>query len=152
MTEATEAAEPVRRQRLAAYAVVVVEDRILLTQLSERTGWPGGWTLPGGGVDHGEDPRDTVVRETYEETGQHLVVAALLDVESDHFVGVSPRGVLEDFHAVRLLFSGTVAEPGEPVVHDVGGTTAEARWVPLDEAAGLDLVALARGAVERVRG
>ena len=142
---------PVRRQRLAAYAMVVADGRMLLTQLSHRTGWPGGWTLPGGGVDHGEDPRDTVVRETFEETGQHLADVVLVDVESDHFGGVSPRGVLEDFHAVRLLFSGTVAEPTEPVVHDVGGTTAQARWVELDQVDGLDLVALARNALDRLR-
>ena len=131
--------------------MVVADGRMLLTQLSHRTGWPGGWTLPGGGVDHGEDPRDTVVRETFEETGQHLADVVLVDVESDHFEGVSPRGVLEDFHAVRLLFSGTVAEPSEPVVHDVGGTTAQARWVALDQVDGLDLVALARNALDRLR-
>jgi 8-oxo-dGTP diphosphatase len=61
--------EPVRRQRLAAYAMVVADGAILLTQLSHRTGLPGGWTLPGGGVDHGEDPKDTVVRETFERPG-----------------------------------------------------------------------------------
>jgi ADP-ribose pyrophosphatase YjhB (NUDIX family) len=147
----TDPLTPVRRQRLAAYAMVVADGRMLLTQLSHRTGWPGGWTLPGGGVDHGEDPRDTVVRETFEETGQHLTDVALVDVESDHFEGVSPRGVLEDFHAVRLLFSGTVAEPTEPVVHDVGGTTAQARWVELDQVDRLDLVALARNALARHR-
>ena len=27
------------------------------------------WTLPGGGIDFGEDPRDAVVREVHEETG-----------------------------------------------------------------------------------
>jgi 8-oxo-dGTP diphosphatase len=142
---------PVPRQRLAAYAMVVADGRILLTQLSHRTGWPGGWTLPGGGVDHGEDPKDTVVRETYEETGQHLSEPVLVDVESDHFQGVSPRGVLEDFHAVRLLFQATVVEPAEPTVHDVGGTTSDARWVSLEEAEELDLVALARNALNRAR-
>ncbi len=141
----------VRRQRLAAYAIVSCDGRILLTQLSHRTGWPGGWTLPGGGVDHGEDPKDAVVRETFEETGQRLVDPVLVDVESEHFEGTSPRGVWEDFHAVRLLFRGAVPEPGEPVVHDVGGTTSQARWVPLDETDGMELVPLARGAVERLR-
>jgi 8-oxo-dGTP pyrophosphatase MutT (NUDIX family) len=102
-------------------------------------------------VDHGEDPKDTVVRETYEETGQHLSDPVLVDVESDHFEGLSPRGELEDFHAVRLLFRATIAEPGELVVHDVGGTTSDARWVLLDETDEMDLVALARGAVARLR-
>jgi 8-oxo-dGTP diphosphatase len=142
---------PVRRQRLAAYAIVVADGRILLTQLSHRTGWPGGWTLPGGGVDHGEHPRDTVVRETFEETGQRVVDPVLVDVESEHFQGVSPRGVLEDFHAVRLLFTAEVVDPSRPVVHDVGGTTEDARWFSLDEAEGLQLVPLARVALARAR-
>ena len=63
MTDAT------RTQRLGAYAVVIVGDRILLTRISPA-GYPAGtWTLPGGGVDHGESPHDAVVRELYEETG-----------------------------------------------------------------------------------
>jgi 8-oxo-dGTP pyrophosphatase MutT (NUDIX family) len=142
---------PLRRQRLAAYAIVVADGCILLTQLSHRTGWPGGWTLPGGGVDHGEHPRDTVVRETFEETGQRVSDPVLVDVESEHFEGVSPRGVLEDFHAVRLLFTVTVAEPTEPVVHDVGGTSSDARWFSLEEAEQLQLVPLARVALDRAR-
>jgi 8-oxo-dGTP diphosphatase len=142
---------PVRRQRLAAYAIVLADGRILLTQLSHRTGWPGGWTLPGGGVDHGEHPRDTVVRETFEETGQRVVDPVLVDVESEHFEGISPRGVLEDFHAVRLLFAVQVLDPGDPVVHDVGGTTEDARWFTLDEAEDLQLVPLARVALALAR-
>lgn len=142
---------PVRRQRLAAYAAVGWDGSILLTQLSRRTGWPGGWTLPGGGIDHGEHPRDAVVRETYEETGQHLSDVELVDVQSEHFVGRSPAGVLEDFHAVRLLFRGVVAQPSEPVVLDVGGTTSQARWVTFEEAETLSLVPLARTALDLVR-
>jgi 8-oxo-dGTP pyrophosphatase MutT (NUDIX family) len=142
---------PVRRQRLAAYAIVLHDDAILLTQLSHRTGWPGGWTLPGGGVDHGEHPRDAVIRETYEETGQRLDDAVLLDVQSEHFVGRAPDGVLEDYHAVRVLYRGSIGRPTDLVIHDVGGTTSDARWVPLAEAGELALVPLAQVAVQRAR-
>ena len=61
-----EGARTLRVQRLAAYGVATAGQgaggRILLSRLSARTGTPGGWTLPGGGVEHGEHPRDAVVR------------------------------------------------------------------------------------------
>lgn len=120
-----------RRQRLAAYAVCVREGAVLLSQLSRRTSRPGSWTLPGGGVDHGEHPRDAVLREVHEETGLAVEVGRLLDVDSVHFVGRAPNGVLEDYHSVRLVFGGTVTGREEPRVVEVGGSTAAAAWVDL---------------------
>ena len=74
----------------------------------------------------------TVVREVHEETAQDVELGALVAVQTSHWVGRSPGGQVEDFHAVRLVYRATCPEPGEPVVLDVGGTTADARWVPLD--------------------
>lgn len=125
-----------RKQRVAAYAICVREGRMLLSQLSHRTGWPGAWTLPGGGVDHGEHPRDAVVREVREETGLPVEVGALLDVDSVHFTGHAPDGTLEDYHSVRLLFAGTVTAGAEPAVQEVGGSTMAAAWLPVEELRG----------------
>jgi len=47
--------------RVAAYAVCVRDDHMLLARWVSRDG-EKKWTLPGGGMDHGEDPYDTVVR------------------------------------------------------------------------------------------
>ena len=125
---------PVRRQRLAAYTLLMRTDELLLTQLAASTTAAGRWTLPGGGVDHGKDPRDTVVREAYEETGLHVRVGALLGSMSVHFEGTSPSGVCEDFHAVRLVFAGSVpAGAPQPRVIERGGTTVAARWQPIDD-------------------
>lgn len=124
--------EPIIRQRIAAYAIVVSECGLLATQYSSRTAVDGRWGMPGGGIDPGEEPGAAVVREVHEETAQHVELGALVAVQTSHWVGRSPGGQVEDFHAVRLVYRAVCPEPGEPVVLDVGGTTADARWVPVD--------------------
>ena len=130
----------VPHQRVAAYAVVVAQERLLLTRLAERTGAAGRWNLPGGGLDPGESPAAAVVREVAEETGQVVDDVRLVDVMSQHWVGPSVRGV-EDYHAVRLLHVARCRRPTRPVVHDVGGSTSDARWVPLVELGAVPVVA-----------
>ena len=64
--------------RLAAYAVCIDAGRVLLVHHRATD----HWTLPGGGVEHGEDPIETPVRELYEETGCSGAVQRLLGVDS----------------------------------------------------------------------
>jgi len=122
---------PVPRQRLAAYAVVLSDWGLLATEYSGRTAVSGRWGMPGGGIDDGEEPAAAVVREVTEETSQVITLGALTRVQTSHWVGRSPHGTVEDFHAVRLIYQGECAEPSRPVVLDSGGTTESARWIPL---------------------
>lgn len=135
-------------QRVAAYAVVLGQTGVLLTQFNSQTGIPGQWGLPGGGLDVGESPTEGVHREVWEETGQRIELGPLLTVQSQHWVGRAPTGVVEDFHAVRLVYRASCAEPAPIVIHDVGGTTSDARWVPLTEVAALPMTASWRGLVD----
>ena len=100
-------------QRVAAYAVVTSARGVLLTQFNAQTHVPGDWGLPGGGLDDGESPVDGVHREVWEETGQRIELGALLTVQSQHWVGRAPSGMLEDFHAVRIVYAATCPEPAE---------------------------------------
>lgn len=54
--------------RLAAYAVRIDDERVLLARQVSPTG-ESTWSLPGGQVEHAEDPFDAVIREVAEETG-----------------------------------------------------------------------------------
>ena len=121
---------PARLQRVAAYALVLRDDAVLLTRNSARGPHPGTWTLPGGGVAHGESPVAAVAREVREETGLEPEVGAILGVHDEHFTGTAPNGREEDFHGVHLVFAATV-RPGDPVVRDTGGTTEAVAWTPL---------------------
>src|SRR5438128_395048 len=143
-----------QRQRVAAYAVVIRDEQILLSRLAPHIAGGELWALPGGGLDHGEDPGRAVVREIYEETGLHASVSRearvaalrrevheecgvdcevgqLLGIHDVHFTGTAPSGRHEDYHGVHLVFAATVAEDAEPRVLEVGGTTDAVAWVPV---------------------
>ena len=68
--------------RLAAYAVCIEDGRVLLA-LSVPPKGESTWTLPGGRVEHGEDPFDTVIREVAAAAARAGVerLAGLTDAE-----------------------------------------------------------------------
>ncbi|MBP1326570.1 ADP-ribose pyrophosphatase YjhB (NUDIX family) [Leucobacter exalbidus] len=116
--------------RVAAYAVVERRGKILLTHW--RRGHLHGWTLPGGGLDAGEDPRDAVVREVLEETGLEAKVGKLLGIDSRVMVREDvPEGVEPELHTIRIVYRATVKDG--PLRNEIGGSSDEARWVPLRE-------------------
>ena len=154
VTEALVEHQPFRLQRVAAYAVVTRcaadGDEVLLTRLSSSAAHPGRWTLPGGGVDHGEHPSVALAREVEEECGLPCEVGDLLGVHDTHFSGTAPSGRIEDYHGVHLLYRARVAD-GEPRVVEVDGTTDAVAWVPTTRIASgevdvLDVVTYALGA------
>jgi 8-oxo-dGTP pyrophosphatase MutT (NUDIX family) len=149
-----EDASPPRRQRVAAYVLLTRDHEVLLTRMSDLTRIPGRWTLPGGGIDHGEDPREALVREVYEETGLHISPGGVADVHSSHFTGPRSDGLVEDYHGIHLIFHGTVLPQSwdvPPHVTEVGGSTDLAAWVDREEALGLELLSAARHALSTLR-
>ncbi|MBW8751782.1 MAG: NUDIX domain-containing protein [Propionibacteriales bacterium] len=129
VTDALAAHLPAKRQRLAVKALIRRGDQVLLARLSAQAVETGRWTLPGGGVDHGESPETALVREVAEEAGLTPTVRSLLGVHDAHLTGNAPDGRLEDFHAVNLVYDAVVPPDLEPEVREVDGTTDAVRWV-----------------------
>jgi 8-oxo-dGTP pyrophosphatase MutT (NUDIX family) len=148
-------AAPPERQRVAAYALLTRDGEVLLTQMSSRTRIEGRWTLPGGGIDHGEDPRDALRREVYEETGLKVEPGRVVDVHHTHFVGARADGRVEDYHGIHIIFEAEIDDASrsvEPHVVEEDGSTARAAWVPVERALGLNLLSAARHAISLVEG
>lgn len=119
--------------RVAAYGVIVDGDRILLAHWNE--GGRSGWTLPGGGIDPGEDPVDAVVREIAEETGYAAEAGDLLGIDSK-VIPAEHRFVPDagPLHALRIVYRAQVV--GGSLTNELDGTTDEAAWFPLDRIPG----------------
>jgi 8-oxo-dGTP diphosphatase len=112
--------------RVGAYAVVLRDGALLLARFVGSD--PPRWTLPGGGLDHGEDPRDAAVREVEEETGYRVELQRLLAVESFRALVERSDGPV-DHQAICVIYTAEVV--GGELRHEVGGTTDVAAWVPL---------------------
>jgi len=120
-------------RRLAAYAVCIENDRVLLARYVHPGGDGTWWTLPGGGVEQNEDPYDAVIREVAEETGCEGVVERLLGVDSRvipaaqarHTYGREDHQNIGIYYAVRITAGTLRPEPN--------GETAESVWTPIAE-------------------
>lgn len=83
----------------------------------------GKWMLPGGGIEHGEDPKEAVVRAFAEQTGLAVVVDSLAEVGSDyrHLAG----GI--DFHGIFIVYRVSVT--GGDLRSEPDGSMLAPTWV-----------------------
>jgi len=114
----------VKIRRVGAYGLCHDADgRVLLARGSEMSAFPGVWSLPGGGVEQGENPDDAVVREFAEETGYAVRVDRVHSVTSD--VARLPRTELDE-HTDRIIYD--VVAYGGSLRSEIEGTTDLVDW------------------------
>jgi len=123
--------------------IVIKENCLLLV----KRGTPpskGCWGVPGGCLELGEDVKDGVVREVFEECGIEVRVGELFDffqtIVYDESGSVEYHYVLMDFFAEHV--SGEIAP---------GGDAADCSFIPLDVIYSYSLTPGVRELLKRLR-
>jgi mutator protein MutT len=131
-------------QPIAGVGAVIVNSRkILLVKRSFEPG-KGKWTIPGGLVELGETPEETVIREVMEECGLEVENPALIDVVNN--VMLDKKRKIK-YHFIILDFlvelKGGRLVPNEEIL--------EAKWVPLEDVEKYNLTSSFREFFQRNR-
>jgi len=99
----------VHRDPKVAVGVAVFDgDRLLLVRRVMNPG-RGRWSLPGGYLDLGEDPRAAAAREAFEEAGVEVTVGDVIDVFANP---------IEEGGTVFILFAASMVSARAPTPGD----------------------------------
>ena len=91
-----------KKIRVGAYGLIIRENKIALIKKA-RGGYKGLLDIPGGGIEHGESPEETLIREIKEEAGADVLNYELLDVKSNRIVW-HDETFNEDLHQIGILY------------------------------------------------
>ena len=134
------------RTYLGAYALCRdPSGRLLMARMAAGPD-AGRWTLPGGGVEWGEAPEDTVRRELREETGITRILSCTPATTHSNTYARSAERPCDSVHHVGLVYE---VRPGSfDLKPEEDGSTDGCAWFTEDEARALPLVPLAELAVD----
>lgn len=117
--------------RNSAKAIIVEDDKILLTRNKNKTG--SFYLLPGGGQRHGESLSEALVRECLEEIGVRVSVGDLFLVRD--YISKNHEFASEDggVHQVEFMFRCRVVEGNVHVGEIPDDWQTGVEWVPVSK-------------------
>ena len=124
-------------QKVVAVGFVRDQDGCLLLIQRYEPSLPeisGRWELPGGTIEIGESPCDTVRREISEETGVQVEVDQMLPFP----FSTLRRARDVDIHVIVLCFICILVEK-PAAVHRLPGKIGAIQWIPLSQLGEIDL-------------
>lgn len=118
---------------LGVYGILVKEDRILLIRKA-RGPYQGKWDLPGGSIEFGEEPEQTLKREFLEETGLSGIEGQMKTVVSCTIVYQYTEDILEEMHHIGLIYEVGLQNMDAPIKRDGDQQDSlGAEWIPLEK-------------------
>ncbi len=111
---------------LATAAICFRKDRVMVTKRLAEDAHGDKWEFPGGKLEYGEDPRESLKRELKEELGVDSVIGEVIDIVSH----VYPNGR----HFVISFFECKILGEPEPIECE------RVEWVDPSKLANLDFL------------
>jgi len=93
----------VKNKHIGAYGIIIEKGKIVLIKKA-RGGYLGKLDLPGGGVEHNENPVEALHRELMEEAGVIVKEQKLLDVFTNNIVWNETDEITEDLHHFGIIY------------------------------------------------
>ncbi len=89
--------------RYGAYGIVLKDSNILLT-LKKSGPYKGLWGLPGGGIEFGESPEETLKRELLEETALAVIRSEFFSIATSN-CEYDKNGERCHFHHIGIIYT-----------------------------------------------
>lgn len=94
---------------VGAYGFIIRNDEVALIKKA-RGGYTGLLDIPGGGIEHDENPVEALKRELMEEAGVTVKSYELLTATSRTFKWQMEEDLIEDLHHIGILYKVEVEE------------------------------------------
>ena len=91
-----------KTRHLGVYGLIIEDNKVLLVKKS-RGAYTGKLDLPGGSIEHGEKPEETLKRELLEETNCNIKDYKLLDANSVVVEWIH-HDKLESMHHIGIIY------------------------------------------------
>ena len=117
-------------RQLGTYGIIIKDDKIALV-LKKRGAYTGKLDLPGGTIEHGERPEDTLKREIKEELNNEVKKYSLFDAESV-LVKWSHKEVKENMHHIGIIYLVELIND-ELKIDEDGHDSLGAKWYNVKE-------------------
>ena len=134
-------------RHLGVYGVIVKDDQVLLVKKS-RGAYTLKYDLPGGSIEHGEKPVETLKREIMEEVGLKVKKCRIMDANSVVVDWDNPYiNEREHMHHIGIIYDVEI-EDGDIKTDADGLDSLGAVWYPLNSIKKEDMSPLAYEALK----